>query len=447
MPNVTLQYRAPSALDASSTTPKLALSAALGGLNQPFFQGQVRQPRLTARALTCLSRAVGERWFDAAALAEARRRMLDPIVTSGDSLLRFEGFSGCRSLYVRVDLLPGAVDVVHQSAGATNVDFNQAMRSALTHIRSQDAMSLSVDEMAFTLIHGDEALVEHKVDLPISWLRGLASIPVISSRSESVCELNGRQTLELFRQLPRTGNGRDSHWLQLGPRGARIGRVPSPDAIQLTGAKRLLVLQELLPAVKRLSISTTPERNLTLWTLHFDDLRLTLALSPEVWRGFSGEGAALDDLARESDPDLDQALLDQFESGFDAEDAAIQLNVSLPAARTSLASLASQGQLGFDHLDQRWFRRLLPAHQALIQKSNPRLAKAESWLRAGAVRVESHSPDRSRGEIQIDEKTSHHVAIDAGAGRCTCFWFGKFGLSRGPCSHILALQLATRVSQ
>jgi hypothetical protein len=442
MASLAIQYRAPSSLAQDGSKLTLALSATLQGRNEPFFQGQVHQPRLTARTLSCLSRIVGERWFDAAAVAEARRRMMDPLVTSGDGILRFEGFSGCRSLYARIDLLPEAVDIVSQSSGTTNVDFNQPLRAALARVRDQDSLSMMVDENAFTLIHGEDSLVEHKVELPLSWLKGLASIPSIASRSETIIELTGASILRLFNQLPRNGQGRDTHWLHYGGSGIRVSRTSSGDAIQVTGAKRLIALHDLIPSAQRLSIATTPEGNISLWTLHFDEFRFTLALSPEVWRGFSGEGSALTDLGKQPDPDLEQALLEQFDAGFDADEAAIRLGVTLPQVRRALAALASQGQVGYDHHSKLWFKRCLPGNDALIHQSNPRLAQAESWIEKGAVIVENPDPGKLRGKVHVSAAVAHHVAIDSGNARCTCFWFSKFENSRGPCSHILALQLA-----
>ncbi len=443
---VSLKYRAPSVLATEGGASTLALSAGERGKGDPFFQGRVLQPRVTARALGCLSRVVGERWFDAA--VEARRRDMDPIVTSGDGLLRFEGFSGCRSLYARVDLLPHGLETLHQSHGTTNVDFNQPMRTALHRIRDEDSLSLAVDENAFVLVHGEEAILERKVDLPLAWIKGLASIPVISSTCETVSELTGPAIIALFRSLPTTGRGRDTHWLHTGGRGARIARTPATDAIRLTGAKRLLALQELTHHAEKLTIATNPARDLSLWTLHFKGLRITLALSPEVWRGFSGEGSALADLGRSSNPDLEEALAGYCETGFDADEAAIALGVPLPEIRTSLAVLASQGRLGFDHTAQRWFPRDLPGSAALVRKSNPRLAKAEAWVEAGAVSIEADSRGKIRGKVSVTEDQFHHVALEPdGDARCTCFWFGKFGLARGQCSHILAVRLAAETSK
>ncbi len=421
------------------------MSARSEGRAEPFFQGRVLRPKLLASALTCLSRVVGERWFDAAAVADSRRRMADPLVTSGDGVLRFEGFSTCRSLAVRVDLLSGGVETIHESHGTTNVDFNQPMRTALTRVNDRDALSLAIDENAFMLTHGKESLQERKVELPLSWLKGLASIPTISSRCETVAELAGPAIAMLFRDLPRTGNGREFHWLHPSPRGIRVARTPADGAVQLTGAKRLLVLQPLIQAARKLTVAANPTRDLTLWTLHFDDLRLTLALSPEVWRGFSGEGAGLDDLSREVAPEVAEAILCDGPPTFDAEAAAILLGVTLPEIRTAFAHLASQGQIGYDHIDAVWYRRKIPGNEALVRQTNPRLAQAEAWVASNAVAIESRLHESVRGRVGAEPGTAHLVETGPHGSRCTCFWFGRFGLSRGPCSHILALRLAARL--
>ncbi len=439
------RYRAPSALVSGKAGQTLALSALAEGQNEPFFQGRIHRPKLLAGALVCLSRVVGESWFDAAAVAESRRRMADPIVTSGDDILRFEGFSMCRSLAVRVDLLSGGMETLHQTHGTTNVDFNQPMRSELARVTDQKALSLAIDENAFVLVHGEESLLEKKVDLPLAWLKGLASIPTISSRCEIVAELTGPAIAMLFRDLPRTGNGRESHWLHPSPRGLRVARTAAEGAVKLTGAKRLLVLQPLIQAVRKLTVATNPTYDLSLWTLHFDDLRLTLALSPEVWRGFSGEGAALDDLTRGLIPEIAEALLCDRPSTFDAEAAAIAIGVSLPEIRSALAHLASQGQVGYDHIDAVWYRRKIPGNEALIRKTNPRLAQAEAWVTSKAVAIESRVHENVRGRVGPDPATAHQVETGPHGSRCTCFWIGRFGLSRGPCSHILALRLAAQL--
>ncbi|MES2658415.1 MAG: hypothetical protein V4689_07340 [Verrucomicrobiota bacterium] len=371
--------------------------------------------------------------------------MADPIVTSGDGILRFEGFSTCRSLAVRVDLLPDGMEALHQSHGTTNVDFNQPMRTALTRVNDKDALSLAIDENAFVLVHGEESVLERKVDLPLSWLKGLASIPAISSRCETVSELAGPAIAVLFRDLPRTGNGRECHWLHPSPQGMRVARTPADGAVQLTGAKRLLALQPLIQAARKLTVATNSTRDLSLWTLHFDDLRLTLALSPEVWRGFSGEGAALDDLSRELIPEIAEALLCDGQATFDAEAAAITLGVSLPEIRSALAHLSSQGQIGYDHIDSVWYRRKIPGNEALVRQTNPRLAQAEEWVASNAVAIQSREHGNVRGRVGPDPATAHHVETGPHGSRCTCFWFGRFGLSRGPCSHILALRLASQL--
>ena len=69
---------------------------------------------------------------------------LDPVVTSSESVIRFEGFSGCCGVYARIDLSSDAFDSEIQGRGTTNVDFNDRMRAELLRIRDTDEVRLSV---------------------------------------------------------------------------------------------------------------------------------------------------------------------------------------------------------------------------------------------------------------------------------------------------------------
>ena len=86
-----------------------------------------------------------------------------------------------------------------------------------------------------------------------------------------------------------------------------------------------------------------------------------------------------------------------------------------------------------------------PGNEALVRQTNPRLAQAEAWVASNAVAVESRVLENVRGRVGPDPATALHVETGPHGSRCTCFWFGRFGLSRGPCSHILALRLAARL--
>lgn len=451
VPTAVHQYLSPSLLTSEHKNEGLRLGLASrraeGESDEAFFQGLFLRPRLTARAMRVLSRVAAERWFDARAIAAARN--LDPVVTSGCGHLRLEAFSGCRSLYARLDLTPDSLEVGHERRGTTNVDFNEELRNAFGRVRDSHQLSACVSEDSFIFVHGERAILEKKVDLPDSWLRGFASVQSLAPASEPFATVGKRELQRLFQQFPTTGDGREGHWIHPSPTGLRVGRIASDQALPLTGLRRLQCLRELVPFADELTIHRHPSGALSLWTLIFDGLRFTLGLSAEVWRGFSGEGAALADLADDDQPpDLDERIQAQLagREPCDPGDLAIALDCALPDIRSALARLASQGLVGFDHVTGHCFERVLPGSEELVDRSNPRLEKARKWVAEGKVSLE---PDRegrglARATVGVSSDTAHQVVIedDTDIARCTCYWHGRFGNTRGPCSHILATRLA-----
>ncbi len=437
VPETVLRYSRHSSL----TDGRMDLASSEEQADGSFFAGRLREPRVASMALRCLSRVVGERYWSADEERDRRLGMLDPVVTSDRGRLRFEGFSGCRSAYARVDLLPAGLEVVDQRFGTTNVDFNPPLRDALARVMPDDALSLNVDSGSLALAHGDEVFVEKKVELPVSWLRGLASIPLVEAEAEPVASVEGAGIARWFRQIPRTGNDRQSHWVDPRQHG-RITSRPVEGGLEIASVKRLLILHELISHASRLSIARDVHSGGTVWRLDGPGLRFTLALSSRSWRGFSGEGRSLTDLAGTADADLEVAIEGGDETLIDPDSLGRLHDLPLPAVRASLASLASQGKLGFDAAEGRWYRRRIPAAEALSAGEPNRLRQARKWLETGAIDDFSRDGSACRARVTGVNGAAFLVTFDrSGDGRCTCPWFTRFGLSRGPCSHLLALDL------
>src|SRR4051794_22343197 len=97
----TYRYAHPSTL--TKVGPELGLRlATFGGAGlQPsehpfFFDGHMRQPHVAASMLLSLAKVVSTRFF-----MPLNPALLDPVVTSSEELLRFEGFSSCCGVYAR----------------------------------------------------------------------------------------------------------------------------------------------------------------------------------------------------------------------------------------------------------------------------------------------------------------------------------------------------------
>src|SRR5262249_16396694 len=125
------RYPAPSTVVDRPGGPQLRLATSGGAAPNPyFFEGKLLRPVRTAALLRGLMQVVQSKHALSPAEIGRLRRFLaavDPVVTSSDDRLRFEGFSACCSAYARVDLLPEAVAGTTVGRGTTNVDFNSPM--------------------------------------------------------------------------------------------------------------------------------------------------------------------------------------------------------------------------------------------------------------------------------------------------------------------------------
>src|SRR6185437_9485443 len=94
------------------------------------------------------------------------------------------------------------------------------------------------------------------------------------------------------------------------------------------------------------------------------------------------------------------------------------------------------GALGFDLAIGAGFERVLPLDALVDAQDQPRMRDARALLEAGHVEL------TAGGATVHSGGTAYTVREAAGGERCTCQWFAKHGLGRGPCKHILAVRLA-----
>ena len=292
---ISYQYAAPSALQRSADQDELFLAkySEIEKKEAPcFFWGKLTQPYMTARCLIALSNVVQSSFN----LTPSQLSMLkDPIVTAGNDRLRFEGFSNCAGVYARVDVLPDGHDGEFLENGTTNVDFNPGMISALGGIGRQENMVMSVGSKEVGLYHKGEKVIERKVPLPVKWIKGLTTVQIYQSVAEQLYSFNRIQTLQLFQTLPKSSVKCDYYLVMRGQKPA-FSPVKSMNAVCIGGLHRLRLLEPLLPFADELKVFAHPTMQSTIWQLYFGPVRFSLSLSRECWRGFSGEGAALESL-------------------------------------------------------------------------------------------------------------------------------------------------------
>lgn len=433
------RYLLPSEMSTTAEGKQLLLSTSLDGDRYPyFFEGRVHQPALLARLLATVSRVVGTRYYTPPNMLAHIIALSDPVVTSGGGILRFEGFSTCCSSYVRVDVSPDAYSGRVVGNGTTNVDFNAPMRAALAQVRDSDRMSLSVGPDEFVLKRGIERTIERKVKLPIRWLKGFVEVQAYQSAMEHRFTLDKTETIKFLRSLPRGANNRSSFVVVPAGKGLRLSQTKSSEGIAITGLNRLQLLQDFAPFADELRVFAPANGQASEWQLRCRDLTITITVSADVSRGFSGEGQVLQNLG-EADSDKISTVRTalKWQSVLNVATLQHELGLDTASLKTALAMLGSQGLIGFDCAAKSYFHRELPFDMSAVESMHPRLVQARKLVDGGHVSVVSEDEAKVKGT-----DVTHEVRIREDTFRCTCQWYAKYQGSRGPCKHVLAAQLA-----
>lgn len=437
---ITYHYSSPSVLSKSAEKDELFLAkySEVEKKEAPcFFWGKLKDPFTTARCLITLSNVVRSS-FNLSPFEIAKLK--DPIVTAGNEKIRFEGFSHCAGVYARVDILPGGHDGEFLENGTTNVDFNQPMVSALSRVAKNENILLSVGKKEVAIQSDSQKVVERKVPLPAKWIKGLTSVQIYLSQAEKLFSFNRMQALQLFHSIP-AGKVKTDYYLVVRGNKPLFSPVKTTDAICIGGLQRLKLIEPLLAYADELRVFPHPAMQSTTWQLYFGDIRFNLSLSRDAWRGFSGEGAALESLI-EDIPDVWIDGLDKFSyanQAFNPTMLAVTEEIDLQQLDNITGRLSAMGLLGYDLDENQFFYRRLPFKLNRILSLNPRMKDAEKLLEENKIEIISTSDHRIQATV-AGSGVDHTVIIEGELARCTCTWFSRHQGERGLCKHILAVK-------
>jgi hypothetical protein len=439
----TYTYLRASAVRESAAGRTLALETSGGAtpagaaVNPRFFSGFLTAPVPSAVALLAVADVAATRYYLPRASSS-----LDPVVTANGDRLRFESFSGCCGVYARLDVLAPGLDGDEVGHGTTNVDVNLPLRRALARLGGVDPLHLAVGPEALEVKTFDGRFVEKKVPLPERWVRGFAEAQVLAAGFELRGEVSAVQAAAVLRALPKSSGARATHWVVPVGRTLRPVSRPAPGAVCLPGPERLLALRQVLRHASALRvyapIATGHDAAAVAWEVVLPGMRLTLMLSQDASRGFSGEGGVLNDLATGSaadDAELVSVLL-AWEPRVDVAELARQADLPPERVRAALTVLGTGGQIGYDLAEEAYFHRNLPYSAGRVEAYNPRLRGARALVAEGSVRL-----DGALASVGKDDHVQVVRTDDAGRLSCTCLWWAKYRGGRGPCKHALAVRM------
>lgn len=399
---------------------------------------------------------------------------LDPIVSVQDDATFFEGFSVDESVYGRVRLAHESLyspDAI--KPGTTNIDFGIPLERELSRIRSYRPLDLTVGAKAVQIETDVSAAIEKKIDLPESWVRGLVEVqsalmlsPVtlrlspafiadIVARLEAEKEKHGPRSLK-FRLTPDQPVS-----VEIEPWGTVVVdhtskySGPRTEEIRVWGRRRLLILKDVLPDAASLEVRLLGSGMPSFWTVHVDDVELTVGLSGWTaldWAGRARFSALMPSANVSAQLMTRAAALLKSSERMNPKQLAASADVSEADARGALQKLCMLGKAMFDPdtTSFRW-RELYPEFD-LTKLSAPALEerKGIELHSCGAVSIESESIEDGRRTrvASVSDSTDRTTTLETDPdGRvtyaeCTCGHFRANKLREGPCRHIVALSLS-----
>ena len=419
------RYPAPSTVSRTSAGTRLALATSGGPASSPrLFRGLVQHPEIVADALLAVAAVARSRFHTPPAMLARILLAADPIVTCAEERVRFESLSACCSVYARLDLLGGAVDGDVLGHGTTNVDFGAEMRAALAGVEADGPMRLEIGLDEVEVRSGSFAAIERRVPLSQRWIRGLTELAAIQSGMRERHVLSRPDALRLLRALGRGAGSREA-WVAPTSSGVRVAHHPAAGSIRVGGPQRLRVLDRVARHLTGLRIHAAEDGS-TAWQCDLTDGRVTLVLSPDAWRGLSGEGRVLSTLATPATRAALAAVRAQlrWQPVVTVDSMAAATGLDPEGATAALAALASSGLVGVDLADGGYFHRELPFDLAAVDRRHPRLRDARRLVSDDAVRIERSTDDELVAWV-AGSGVEHRVRIGSSGAACTCPWFGR----------------------
>lgn len=400
-----------------------------------FFWGTLTDPYVTAKCWSTIAKVVRS------SFGPTPPSLRDPIVSAGTERIRFEGFSSCNGVYVRLDMKPESIDGEFIASGTTNVDFNDPMLNALNSIQKNEKVTLAVGQQDVQVITSKAKVTEKKVTLPMRWIKGLTSVQLYLADMDLKFELNKIQTIQLFQTLPK-GNVKGDFFITKRAGKFMFSTIMTTDGVRIGGIHRLRLLDGVLAISEKIFIYESADKQTCALVCEFGKMQLLMAFSPDAYRGFSGEGKALEHMTENVSVEWVYGLNSLLKSNetFDPTLLSIEHDIDFGTMDQLTSSLSSIGLLGYDLMGRNHFYRQLPFKTARILSLNPRLKNAKKLVDNEEVQMLRNEA----GYVEANVKgtgVQHKVVLDHLGDRCTCEWFTAYQGKRGICKHILAVKM------
>ncbi len=335
--------------------------------------------------------------------------VLDPVVSVHPDCLIFEAFSQDESSYGRVTVPMDRLDI-HDAVdyGTTNIDFSPALNREIGRIRSYRETGLHVGPLAVGLETAAGSVVEKKIDLPPTWVRGFLQVQSAATLPGVEARFSASTVADVLSVIRRRHEDR-------GPRSLRFVLAPGEhpqivvepwgvvvpervhtfeganrQEIRVWGRRRLLVLEGLLPFATEVRVRLMGTGLPSYWSVLAETSRFDMGLSGWTQNDWSraAQFDLLASISRPSDADLQavsRVLQDRLFGT--PEEFAAASGLSRAQTTAALQALTREGRAMYDYVTgtYRW-RQLFPfMPEPAAMDEDPRLAAARRLIERKAV--------------------------------------------------------------
>lgn len=409
--------------------------------------------------------------------------ILDPIISVHPDRVFFEVFSKDEGVYANLSIDTDAFDLAEQpTCGTTNIDFSQTLLQGILQMRSYRQTELTIGgESVKVKTEGAGEVLEKKISVPDSWLRGFLQVQSAATMTRDVFSIEPIDLYNALRQLRLHGDKKGKR------RGLRIELVPGEKPIlvlepwetvirssgaaykgrqakvvRVWGRRRLMLLRRLLAFADRIDVHLIGSGLPSFWVLRAGQMTVTLGLTGFTSANWS-QAVSFDLLlprrqAETSEP-LEKAVTHLADVWFDDAKGLTKVIGSDGADLLEAMQLGCQhGRIMYDLASQVY--RLRPLHSEPLDLARLEYRNAHERIaydliaRKDAVRIVSQNRVYEVGleltgkAVVSEDKREYRPQFvltnegNVSRAECTCSDFRKQGLTAGPCAHLVALRLA-----
>jgi hypothetical protein len=406
--------------------------------------------------------------------------VLDPVITVHPDELFFECFSKDESSYGRLSCSYEVFTKVNDfKCGTTNIDYSSALYDEFQKIRDYKETKFVVDPSGFEVQTGEqESFKETKIDVPDTWVRGFLQVNSAMVWGGAELELHPMDVYNILFHLKRKKEKEGPRSLRFilkagqpvkilfepwnfvleCPRSLYKGSVDTE--IRMWGRRRLLMLERLIPVTKKFDVVLLGTGLPSFFIADMGDMSFTLGLSGWTTNDWSGQGN-FDLLAPRIENDamtMQKVYTTLRETWFEKTDLlANKVKLDKKVVMSSMLAFAQSGRAIYD-INKKVYRiRELsrePIDGSKLRFSNEREEAARIFTDTGAVKVNS-IVEVEKGNIKVTGNTTDkgkivrsEVVVNRDqvviAASCECNFYTQNKLYKGPCEHIVAVNMAYR---